>query len=329
MEKEIIIVGNGTKNSISDDLFEKVQKGDYVNVRYIYAYSFDNPVIRWINKAYYLRCFYPFTKAIPINWEKYYSLEKFRFENNKEYILILNLGSIYYRFSSRRYLETFRMKHPNVKMVLLLIDTIDTPEMAQGDIKQWFSLFDNIITFDPKDAKKYNLVYRMLPYMEVNASSECDSDKSDIYFIGRDKGRRDLLLHLYDRMISAGIKTNFNIIGTIHAEREGLKFLRDKVPYNRVIADVKRSNCVLEILSHGAGATLRYYEAVIYNKKLLTNNPGIVELPFYNEKYMKCFSSVEEIDYEWIKTADTINYDYNGEFGLDSFFQFIRALCVD
>ena len=33
-----------------------------------------------------------------------------------------------------------------------------------------------------------------------------------------------------------------------------------------------------------------------------------------NEKYMKVFETLDDIDFEWVKKKEDINYNYNGEF---------------
>ena len=71
----------------------------------------------------------------------------------------------------------------------------------------------------------------------------------------------------------------------------------------------------MEILQKNQhGATLRYFEAVCYNKKLLTNNKDIIYYPFYNSKWMKVFTNISEIDIEWLRTNENIDYKYSGEF---------------
>ena len=60
--------------------------------------------------------------------------------------------------------------------------------------------------------------------------------------------------------------------------------------------------------------TLKYFEAVCFNKKLLTNNQNAKKLSFYNEKYIKIFNKFEDIDIEWIKKIEPINYNYKNEF---------------
>lgn len=76
-----------------------------------------------------------------------------------------------------------------------------------------------------------------------------------------------------------------------------------------------KSNCILEVLATGqSGATLRYYEAVCYNKKLLTNNKNIVNLPFYNPEWMHVFENTEDIDWGWVKERVPVDYHYDGRF---------------
>ena len=87
------------------------------------------------------------------------------------------------------------------------------------------------------------------------------------------------------------------------------------MPYEKVIGNILSTNCVLEMVAKGQKVqTARYYEAVCYNKKLLTNNPNIKELSFYNPQYMKYFENIEDIDFEWVKRKETIDYHYNNEF---------------
>lgn len=75
------------------------------------------------------------------------------------------------------------------------------------------------------------------------------------------------------------------------------------------------TNVIIEILQKGQnGSSLRYFEAVCYNRKLLTNNPNIEKLPFYNPEYMKVFSSSDDIDVEWVKKKGEIDYGYDRSF---------------
>lgn len=56
----------------------------------------------------------------------------------------------------------------------------------------------------------------------------------------------------------------------------GLKYLKSKIRYLQVVSRVKSSNCILEVLQTNQKAqSLRYFEAIVYNKKLLTIIQGL------------------------------------------------------
>ena len=86
--------------------------------------------------------------------------------------------------------------------------------------------------------------------------------------------------------------------------------LRKPLPYAKVLADVLATNCILEILPEGQKAqSLRYLEALCYNKKLLSNNPDLKNIPFYDARYMRSFAHVEDIDWEWVRRKEEVNYE--------------------
>ena len=67
-------------------------------------------------------------------------------------------------------------------------------------------------------------------------------------------------------------------------------------------------------------ATISYHEAIIYNKKLLTNCNFIEALPYYNPSYMRKFRFVEDIDPDFIKYNNLdIRYKYDNQFSVDNF----------
>ena len=87
------------------------------------------------------------------------------------------------------------------------------------------------------------------------------------------------------------------------------------------VADVAVTSpeaCVVDVrvlLQKGQQAqSIRYFEAIVYNKKLLTNNRHLEELPFYNSHFMRCFRDASEIDWNWVKKPEDIDYQYDGSF---------------
>ena len=142
---------------------------------------------------------------------------------------------------------------------------------------------------------------------------------NDAYFVGGLKGgRNETIYQVCNFLLSKGVKcmSDLMLIGNVEPKTiKGVYYYRGWKPYDEILAKVNASNCIIEICQKGqTGATLRYFEAVCMNKKLLTNNKNIVNFPFYNQKWMKIFSSIDDIDAEWVKTREPIDYKYNGEF---------------
>ena len=87
------------------------------------------------------------------------------------------------------------------------------------------------------------------------------------------------------------------------------------IPYEDVLSSISNTNTILEIVQgNQSGPTLRYFESVSYNKKLLTNNENVTRFPYYDERYMRIFKKPEDIDYKWVKDKEYIDYHYNGDF---------------
>lgn len=95
----------------------------------------------------------------------------------------------------------------------------------------------------------------------------------------------------------------------------GIQFINKPISYNENIKNILQCKCILELMHNGyANATQRYPEAVIYNKKILSNNVEIRKFPYYDERYMKIFHDVSEIDWDWVMKPMEIDYQYKGEF---------------
>ena len=218
---------------------------------------------------------------------------------------------------SPSYLRDIREKH-NVKYVLFAEFVWDGnfPNSKRRREDVTAVGFDYIFTFDPKDAKKYGFIYSGIPY-SIISDKKMDTINYDLYLIASAADRLDSFLSVYKHVIKNDVSVKYRLTNVKKKKQE----FKDKIIYNKripyidAINEVKQSNCILEILSEGqSGASLRYYEAVCYNKKLLTNNKNVVNLPFYNPEYIHVFEKPEDIDCEWVKERIPIDYGYDGRF---------------
>lgn len=219
----------------------------------------------------------------------------------------------------------YQCKKLNTSLLIecLLLNSVSSVTMSEYNIKSKFNEFpwDSILSFDPIDAEKHNWHYTGLHYYSKHEVKTQVSQKKDLFFAGSIVGERGKrIIHLLEYCNSNGITCNF-ICPRINKKQrqdevpDGMKLLRKRITYIEVLQEVLSSNCILEILQEGQrGTSLRYFEAVCYNKKLLTTNADIKKYPFYDERYMKVFKELSDIDYDWVKKNETIDYGYTDEF---------------
>ena len=100
-------------------------------------------------------------------------------------------------------------------------------------------------------------------------------------------------------------------------EARGINILdhRGYMSYQEVLERELNARVLLEIVQQGQVAlTLRAYEAVAYNRKLLSNNKTILSFEYYDPRFMRYFEQVKDIDWDWVKEDANVDYDYKGEF---------------
>lgn len=138
-----------------------------------------------------------------------------------------------------------------------------------------------ICTFDENDALKYNLLKnnQFIPYYETIITDNC----YDLSFIGTCKGRDSLLSKIANICDENNLNYNFAFVGKDVIQDERIKILHHKLSYKEFLTEELSAKAVLEVVQEGqVGITWRTLEALIYNRKLITNNKNIIEYDFYN-----------------------------------------------
>lgn len=129
-----------------------------------------------------------------------------------------------------------------------------------------------IHTFDEEDAKKYDLISncQFFPIIQ-HINDDIVVTETDFYFVGFRKDRGHLINEMQNAL--SKYKTEFIVADSI----------ADCISYEENIKRIKRTKCLVEIIQgNQSGLTLRSLEAITFRKKLITNNPKINEMPFYN-----------------------------------------------
>lgn len=260
----------------------------------------------------------------------FYNLDNYHYEPANLYRIIMPTTSIS-KFSMK-YLETFKKKHPNVELYALLTDSMNaaSPHLNLVRDKLFSRVWKAVLTYDAYDAAQYGFNY--FGYLCYSLFDDVEPSKttSDIYYVGFDKGdRAKTVEEVYD-YLNDNCNCKFDVV-TKDKEKltntSGLKYQISKIPYREVVARTRATNCVLEILQKNQlTQSLRWFEAIAYNKKLLTNNKKIVDMPYYNPETMRYFESIDDIDVQWIKEKRVIDYGYHGEFSPINLIRFIDNL---
>lgn len=307
-EKRFIVVEPG--GDISKWLFSELE--DQPNVDILYKpTNISNTFLRKVKKAHFSRKInhivnIPFKRI----WDRYYTLSSYDFLPQYEYYIIV--GNFAICEFDLEYLEKIRKKH-NAKIVLLFTDSICSEHAKRAyDTTQKFK-YDYVYTFDPKDAKEYGFLYTgpLYSYKPIKRQEIV----RDLYFVGVNKNRLSILREIYNKLTNKGVTCDFYVAGVPKGEisNDGIIY-NERCSYEQVIDRIQKYNVILDIVQEGqTGATFRYFEAVCYNKKLITNNRTIKNYPFYSPDNMLVFDDIDEIDSEWIHIPAK-EYGYRGEF---------------
>jgi hypothetical protein len=224
--------------------------------------------------------------------------------------------------------------NPSLKCYLYLINSIGASSPIMRKVRPKITQFDwnAIFTFDPVEAKKYNYSYLGFNYFSSHSISleKSELPTSDVFFVGGLKGGRTKLIYeIYTRLTSFGVKCDFYLMPIENKDVKqlpGIYYFNGWRPYNEIQQHTQNSKCILEIIQEGQyGATLRYFEAVSMNKKLLTNNPHIVDFPFYDSRWMRIFKTPDDIDLDWLNKEEPVDYNYANEFSPKHLIDFILS----
>ena len=138
-------------------------------------------------------------------------------------------------------------------------------------------------SFDADDCKQYNMHFNTQYYM----AKEADYDnlmKWDLYFVGSDKNRAELIKKIEQYCRSINLMANFHVVADDSSKvSTEERFYRKPISYEDNIKNVIHSKAILDVPLKGQhGLTLRVLEALYFQKKLITFNSDVKNLVFYN-----------------------------------------------
>lgn len=304
------------------------------NVKYITPYIPLKP-LRWLNNIHMsskinsvIRL--PFKKI----WNSYYCREIHN--NNKPFCFIILLD---WFAKDTGFVEYLRDRYPLSKIVFFFGDLLGSRKMQFSgkdlDIDHMKSISDMMITYDIDESRKYGIHYHHIPYSYNSvAGLTLNRYVSDIYFLGKAKNRLQDVYDAFYKLKEHGLRLKFILaevpIGYRINEPEIIYLDSKPLSYLENLRYVVNSKCLLEIIQHNSsGYTSRTLEAIMYEKKIITNNTTLGRAPFYNPDYISIINTIDSIDTKFLKSIKEnnntgVDYNYKNELSPVEFLKYIE-----
>ena len=235
------------------------------------------------------------------------AIRKVQFSKDKANVIFINDQGLYKYYVDL--LLEIKRKYSNTVFVVQWLNAVST--VPFNCYEQMKRLNPNLIlTDDPDDAEKYGWVFWMDCLSTIDDIKP--GKKSDVFFAGVAKDREKKIVDAYVKLKDNGINCDFTIVGKQNND-PGIS--RKYLEYRELLARDMGANCLLEIMQSGQrGYTCRAQEAIVLNKKLLTNNKWIVNSKYYNPQFIKVFEEIGDEEIAFVKKNISVDYQYDGGF---------------
>lgn len=238
------------------------------------------------------------------------------------YSSLINLG----------YIEYLRKKFPSAKFILYMQDIVEKNPGFKFNFREIITKFDFVLSYDKKDASKYDLHYHPTPMSNVEIPDNPNIPKSDVYFCGYAKERHSEIVDIFNRLTSLGLKCDFNIMNlpSNEAKVEGINYPSHNFSYLENLQHVKKTKCILEIMQKNAdGYTPRLWESIIYDKHLLSNNKALFQSDFNYPRTIH-YLNKDNIDIlEWINNKVSYSKETKSSLSPINLIKFIDNLLIN
>lgn len=212
-------------------------------------------------------------------------------------------------------LDLIRNRYKQAMHVVLLFDAIVAKTL---DIEYLKNAYDEVYIYDQEMAEKFEISFIPPCYSKNFETPSEELEIYDVSFVGHAKGRLPEIIEAYEKLTAIGLKCKFYVVGVESSKqkhKDGIvyekKYLSEEEYFHSYIAS---SKCLLEIANADVSAlTARVREAVMYDKKILSNNKKLKNYKYYREDMMHIYENIEEIDIKFFDNKKQ-SYNYEGDF---------------
>ncbi|SQA93196.1 hypothetical protein [Capnocytophaga ochracea] len=216
-------------------------------------------------------------------------------------------------FVQKSVLELFKESNPKAECILYQYDTLK----RYPHIIKLFDFFDRVYSFDIEDCQQYNLILRPLFFVKtekINTTIKYDISSVASYYPERlqmiqklkkqckkDNISSYFYIYVYWRMFINKIIYFFKYLSDISTKT---------LSKNKMFYILKHSKAIVDIPVKGQdGLTMRTFEVIGQEKKLITTNPSIVKYDFYDTNNIFLLKEDNITDIKQFLARDIKNID--------------------
>lgn len=210
----------------------------------------------------------------------------------KNYDYLLSIGGECF---SKENIEIIKNNSKSIKCVKYIFDKTGDEYIKEARIK-----YDEIYTFEKNDAKEFDLKFR--PSFFVDESRDGIKD-IDCYYLGalRESSRYEFIEAFKKYCLENGLSYDLKLfikkkyLNDNYKDKKILTF--EKIKYRENITKVKKAKVVIELNYYTQkGLTLRTFECLASETKLITDNNDIKNYDFYNPNNIFVINSIDDIE---------------------------------
>lgn len=227
-------------------------------------------------------------------------------------------------------IKLLKKMYPSAKFVLNFHDTVESKlnRFPYMDINQLKTEFNLIYTYDFEDSQEYGFNFIPDMYSRLNEKQIPLYPKYDVVFVGAAKDRLSDIIKAFEAITSAGCTCWFYIVGAKDDEKkheDKIVYSNNYLPFSEVVGRQINANCILELAQRGSDEpTLRFWDAVMYNKKLISNCKLISNYKYYNPSFVQLITDTSSIDIDFITREIEVDYKYDGDVSPKKVFETIE-----
>lgn len=281
----------GGKREIDIVLFNDIKNLE--NAKYTYIGNQFNIIEKFINRVY---CSDKIARFINMPWKKIWFqifLNKIPYDRNNKIIFVFFTD--WFEIIDRGFVEFLKK---NFKSAIYVSYNVDIHGFRKSCFDKIRDQIDESFIFDKVEAQKAGISYYPLPMSKFEIGQNKNEEKSDIFFVGYVKTRYKKLIDVYDRCVEIGLKPEFYILGVEEDDqiyRENIHYI-EYMPYIDTLKVMSRSKCELELLVQGCTSySQRVFDALIYDKKVITDNLALKDEEFYDPNQILIFDDINKI----------------------------------